>query len=276
MRRIRSGVASTLLPTWAFFRIGYLDARAYPMSNVINLFGHLTNVFLYFFVAKLVPADQVGVAGNYFEYAVVGVLVLRTLGAGLEEFGLFIQRTIDQGQMELYIAQPMRWTALPFAWFQWPLAMRMIGAGATVMVAMAMGADFRFDRWLIALVVLALGVAATHAIGIIAASVRILSKRRDPVLFVYSVAASVFSGLFVPVSLLPRPLQLLSWLTPHTFAVDALRLLVLDDAEDSARVTIGQAMFALTAFCLVAYALGLFLFIRSLRFAREHGLIGAY
>ncbi len=105
---------------------------------------------------------------------------------------------------------------------------------------------------------------------------RLLSKRADPVLLAYTVASTVLSGLFVPVQVLPGVLQSLSWLIPHTYVVDALRQLVLDGGEASSRVSVAGALVALSAFCVVAYSLGLTLFTRSLHYARRRGILGTY
>lgn len=260
----------------AFYVVGKSDALAYPLAFMLSVFSRLTNVFLYYFVARIVTTDESVVAGGYFAFSVVGTLVLWVLGAGLELFGTFVQRTIDQGHLELYLVQPVAWPLLPFLWFQWLVVERLIAGVVTIGVAYVLGVRFATDRILLATLVLALGVAATHAIGVIAASVRLLSKRADPVLLGYTVASTVFSGLFVPVQVLPGPLQALSWLIPHTYVVDALRQLLLEDGEASSRISVSGALLALLVFSAVAYALGLRLFTRSLHYARERGILGSY
>ena len=89
-------------------------------------------------------------------------------------------------------------------------------------------------------------------------------------------ALPFMTGLFVPVQVLPDVLQSVSWLIPHPYVVDALRQLLLDGGEASARVSVGEAVLALSAFSAVAYAIGLFLFDRSLHYARERGILGSY
>lgn len=260
----------------AFYAVGKSDALAYPLAFMLSVFSRLTNVFLYYFVARIVTTDESVVAGGYFAFSVVGTLVLWVLGAGLELFGTFVQRTIDQGHLELYLVQPINWKVLPFLWFQWLVVERLIAGVATVAVAYALGVRFQTDRLATTVLVLVLGIAATHAIGIIAASVRLLSKRADPVLLGYTVASTVFSGLFVPVQVLPPFLQSVSWLIPHTYVVDALRQLLLEGGEESSRISVASAILALTLFSAVAYTVGLFLFGRSLHYARERGILGSY
>ena len=103
----------------AFYVVGKSDALAYPLAFMLSVFSRLTNVFLYYFVARIVTTDESVVAGGYFAFSVIGTLVLWVLGAGLELFGSFVQRTIDQGHLELYLVQPVAWPLLPFLWFQW-------------------------------------------------------------------------------------------------------------------------------------------------------------
>lgn len=260
----------------AFYMVGARDALAYPLAFALTIGSRMTNVFLYFFMAKIVSSDNELMGVDYFAYAVIGTLVLWILGAGLEEFGNFVQRTINQGTLELYLVQPIGWRVLPFVWFQWLLVERLIAGGVTVLIAIVLGMRFQLERVGLALVVLLLGVAATHAIGVIAASVRILAKRADPVLLAYTVATTVFSGLFVPVQVLPGPLQAASWLTPHTYAVDALRQLLIEGGDEGARISVGGAILALAVFSVVAYAVGLALFNGSLNYARRRGILGSY
>lgn len=260
----------------AFYVVGKSDALAYPLAFMLSIFSRLTNVFLYFFLARIITTDEDVVPGGFFAFSVVGVFVLWVLGSGLELFGTFVQRTIDQGHLELYLVQPIAWTVLPFLWFQWLVVERLIAGVATVVVAIALGVRFETDRLLLAVVLLALGIAATHAIGVIAASVRFLSKRADPVLLGYTVASTVISGVVIPISALPEILQGLSWLIPHTYVVDGLRQLLLDGGDAGSRISVGNAILALSAFSIVAYAIGLFLFNRSLHYARERGILGSY
>jgi ABC-type multidrug transport system permease subunit len=262
---------------WAFFHVGYLDAISYPLTFVTNQLIPLSNVFLFYFVAKIVTPDQLDVAADFFTFAVLGSFVLRVLGGGLEALGLFMQRTIDQGQLELYLTQPMRWWLLPFAWFEWLVVERFFGSVLVFSVAFALGARIRLGGLLAALVVLALGTAATHAIGIAAASFRLLAKRADPIMTVYTIATTVLSGVLFPVKLLPGWLQVCSWTLPHTYTVDAIRLLLMPHADSrTTQFTVWQSIGALTAFCIVLYPVSILLFRRSIEYAREHGLIGAY
>ena len=73
-----------------------------------------------------------------------------------------------------------------------------------------------------------------------------------------------------------RLLQSVSWLIPHTYVVDALRQLLLDGGEASSRVSVGNAVLALGSFTVVAYAVGLVLFSKSLHYARRRGILGSY
>jgi ABC-2 type transport system permease protein len=256
-------------------RIGYLDARAFPLATSLVVLQPLTNVILYYFFARLVAPDPELIGSDYFTYALIGVLVLRTLGAGLDEFGLLVQRTIDQGQLDLYLAQPLRSIVLPFAWLEWPLVLRTIGSVVTIALGLVLGAHLVWDQALLAAAIMLLGVLAAHTIGVAAASVRILAKRADPVLLLITIATSVCAGLFVPVQLLPGPLQAASWLIPHTYVADALRQLLYADGFPGARLSVGASVAALLAYTVVGYALALTLFVRIVAFARRHGLVGA-
>src|SRR5690606_7837346 len=107
----------------------------------------------------------------------------------------------------------------PFAMMTWPGLMAVIIAVATIAVSVPLGASYRLSTMPAAFLILLLGLVATLAIGILGASVKVLSKRSDPVLALYTIAASILSGAFYPVELLPGWLQAISWTIPHTYVM---------------------------------------------------------
>jgi ABC-2 type transport system permease protein len=124
--------------------------------------------------------------------------------------------------------------------------------------------------------IVALGLAATLTIGILSASVKILAKRSDPVLALYSVAAAVLSGAFYPLEVLPPWLRAIAWLIPHTYVIQALRKILMADGEVLSGPTALQASLALLGFCIVMYPLALWVFGRTLDYGRKIGALSGY
>jgi ABC-2 type transport system permease protein len=70
---------------------------------------------------------------------------------------------------------------------------------------------------------LVLGMTCTGAIGVIAAAAVIAFKQAPPSTLFVGSAATLLAGVLFPVSLLPKPLQMLSWSLPLTHTLRGLR-----------------------------------------------------
>ena len=117
---------------------------------------------------------------------------------------------------------------------------------------------------------------ASLAIGVLSGSVVVLAKRGDPVLTLYTIAASLLSGALFPVELLPAWLRWLSWLLPQTYVISALRHLLMPQGELLPGASIGQAVLGLSVFVLIGLPLALWVFGRAMEAGRRMGVLSGY
>lgn len=185
-------------------------------------------------------------------------------------------RLVEQGQLEMFLVEPVPWRSLPFAMMTMHGLMAVVMAVVTLVASVPLGASYRFSAIPLAFVILILGLVATLAIGIAGASVKVLSKRADPVLALYSIAAAILSGAFYPVDLLPGWLRTLSWIIPHTYVIQALRRVLMPAGEVLPGPDTPFAILALVVFCLVAYPIALWIFGRTLEYGRKIGALSGY
>ena len=97
--------------------------------------------------------------------------------------------------------------------------------------ALLFGFSLRSANWAGALAVLAASVLSLAGIGILSASYLILFKRGNPMKWLIVGLAGLVSGLMYPISILPRPLQLLARLIPVSYSLEGMRSALLDDAS---------------------------------------------
>ena len=71
------------------------------------------------------------------------------------------------------------------------------------------------------------GLLAFAGLGILSASYQILFKRGNPAKWVVLGVSSLVSGMMYPISVLPRPLQLLARMIPVTYSLDGMRAALL-------------------------------------------------
>lgn len=258
----------------AFAALGFQDAASYPLNLVLAQTAGMASVFAFFFIGKLTGEIQGGV--DYLAFVLIGLAVYRFLGAGLDEFGDVAQRSIEQGQMEMYLVEPMNWRVLPYALSAFPLLVRGASTGVLLLAGFALGARFDVTDPLLVLVVVILGVVAVHAIGIVAFSVRILTKKLDPLTLVVSLTIGVFAGISFPVDLLPGVLRPFAYLFPHSYVADSLRLVTLPGSEPTLGLTAWQSAGALALYATGASVLGHVMLGVAIRHGRATGTLGTY
>jgi ABC-2 type transport system permease protein len=260
----------------AFMRIDYIDTMNYPLALIIRGITSLVPIVTFFFVSHLMAQNGPQVAFDYYTFVVIGIVALSILGSTLTSFGNMMLRYVQEGQLEMFLVEPIRWRVLPFVMVPWPAFLAFITGVFTSSMAVFFGADYVFTAIPTALLIVFLGLAATLSIGILSASLKVLAKRTDPVLAIYSIAASVLSGAFYPLELLPSWLRAISWVIPHTYVIQALRRVLMPQGEVLGGPTAGQAMLALLAFCIVSYPIALWILGRTLDYGRKIGALSGY
>ena len=144
------------------------------------------------------------------------------------------------------------------------------------MIALLLGLDVRLAGVIQAVALLFLGVAATASIGLLSASIRILSKRSDPVAQIYQVAATLFAGTFFSIDQLPGWLQPISYAIPHTYVITGIRRVLMPGGEGIAGPDLGAAVVALSIWCVVFYTIALIVYNRVMERGRELGVLAGY
>ena len=258
----------------AFVWIGYRVSVNYPMSFVLDQVTSLVPLGVYYFIARLVgPVRATG--GDYFTFVVLGLVGVRVVAAALRGIGEAVEDAIREGRLEGLLVQPVSWTMLPLGLSEWPMLWRLLNTVALCVLAVVLGADIRAAGVPVAVVVLALGAAAAMAVGIAAAAVKLLAKRTEPILTVYGIAATLLSGVYYPIDVLPSPLRAASWLIPDTYVIATLRRALMPQAE-IAGPSEAQGLIGLAVFCALVFPGALWLFRRSVEYGRRTGMLGTY
>jgi len=104
--------------------------------------------------------------------------------------------------------------------------------------------------------------------GIISGSFILVYKQRDPLSMAVTSGAFLLSGVVYPVSVLPGWLQVGSWVLPHTYALEALRLTLLQGASLS---QVAPQLIALVFFSMGVLPLSFLFFRYAVRRAKVEG-----
>lgn len=266
----RGSIRRSLQVAGAFFRLGVQQELSYPLGFITNQFSALLPVFIFFFVAKLVERP------DYFTFVVIGLIASKFMDAGVRGFSTEIDIAINRGWLEMFLVEPLHWRMLPVSMVQWRAAQGIINAGLMAAVGFAFGIRIRPDGLPIALVIVLLGLVAGLAIGTLSASLKVLAKQGDPILFLYGLLVQVFSGVYFPIETLPSALRWISWLIPHTYVIGALRNALMIETTSLPGMASGQALVALVVFSVVVFPLALWIYGRALEYGRKLGVLSGY
>jgi ABC-2 type transport system permease protein len=258
----------------AFLRMDSIEDISYPLSLMLGQLGTVAPVFIYFFVGELVGSSpQIG--SDYFTFAVIGLCVAEILQSALSGFGGSLQRAQNRGTFETLLVEPVPWVFLPFAMNLWRVILGLIGGTLVFLLGAALGAGYVWAGIPQFLALLFMGILASMGVGILSASLMVLAKRSQPVLTLYGLASSLLAGALFSVDQLPPYLRALSWAIPHTYVINSARAVLMTD-PGTFSIPFGTAMIALTGFNVVVFSIGLWLFSRSLQYARKMGMLSGY
>ncbi len=282
-----------LATLWAFAVREYRMWQSYRVNQLMWLVNIFVTTLLFFLIGEMVKGQAARLLGpaygnNYMSFIVVGVAINVFLYTNLADPYTRIARSYYNGTMDLLLLSPMS-VFTPLFGFMTKSILddypRLFVVGAFGMLLF--GAAFRFQYSLIAIGFTVLILASSFGIGMISASsFYLLNIKRgtEPVRFlVQGLLATLLAGTYYPVTVLPRPLQWLACLIPHTYAFDALRRLMDPGAElGGAVLPVQQALpwppllvdgLALGLMTLILVPLGLLLYGRGIEKARRDGTL---
>jgi ABC-2 type transport system permease protein len=249
-----------------YIRIDLVEERMFPASSIMRYVAVVFPVLLYFYQARFLGSTQ------QFMMMLVGTAVIAGLQDAMTGLTSRLSFAMERGTLETYLVEPVPWALIPVAMNIWRSFTGAIVACAMIALGCALGGDIRPAGIPLALLVLFLGIVACNALGSFAASFILLFKRGEPVVALYSLAAGVLGGALFPISQLPAGIRWISYLVPHTYVISAMRDVLLPNAPDDG-LSLWWSLGILAVFCVVSFAVGLFVFDRSLRLARRLGIL---
>ncbi len=269
--RVRIGVA----PLDRFLAFLERDLRveaSYRLSFVWFFVGIFTSVFMFYYMARLLgPAasphlEEYG--GNYFAFLLIGIAFSRYLSVALHGFSGGIRRAQSDGTLEAMLMTPTPVPVIAFGSSLWSYTRTTLDVLVYLVVgSLFLGVELQ-GNVMAAVLVLLVSVAAFSAIGVISASIILVIKRGDPVVWVFSTVSSLLGGVYYPITILPDWVQRVAQLLPITYALRALRLVLLQGAS---LADLASDVLILMGFCLVLIPLSLYAFRVAMRRARHDG-----
>ncbi len=279
---------------WAFGIREYRVWQSYRANQVLWITNLLVTTWLFFLLGHTLAGSAAQALGpaygtNYMSFIVVGVTVNVFINTNLSDPYIRIARAYFNGTMDLYLLSPMS-IYTPLLGLMTKSLLddypRLFFAGGFGILLF--GATFTYHAWWLALLFTVVFLAAGFGIGLISASSFYLlniKKGTEPVQFlIQQILATLLAGTYYPITVLPRPLQWIACLIPHTYAFDALRRLLDPGAQPNVPVLpIQHALPALPPLAVdglmlgvlsvVLVPLGVYLYGRGIERARGEGTL---
>jgi ABC-2 type transport system permease protein len=257
----------------AIFLKDLLTATSYRLAFVSQFFLPMFMVVSFFFLSRLLgDASLPGLhqyGGAYPPFALIGIVFTTYTSIFFATVVSTIRRGQTMGTLELLLTTR---TSLPtylagsaiHALLQGSIVVFLfIGLGV-----LAFGVRFPDANVLAGMLVLALSMFTMIGLGIIAGSFVLIYKQGDPLSLLINSEAFLLSGVVYPVSVLPGWLQIGSGFLPHTYALEALRMALLQGAS---LAQVSAQIGALALFAVGALSASYLFFTYAVRRVRVEG-----
>lgn len=262
----------------AIFKRDLLTATSYRLAFISQFILPLFAVMSFFFISKLlgdtplVGLNQFG--GEYFPFVLIGIVFTTYTSIFLSNVVSTIRRGQTMGTLELVLTS------------RTGLGTYIVGSsaysllqGSVVIVLFSLlgvfvfGVNFQSTNFTAVILVLVLSMATMIGLGIMAGSFVLVYKQGDPFSLIINSGAFMLSGVVYPVAVLPGWLQAGSLVLPHTYALEALRLAVLQGASIP---QLSSQLGALALFAVGSISAAYLVFTYAVRRAKVDGSLAQY
>ncbi len=199
-------------------------------------------------------ANASGVAVDFSHFYVPGVVALLLQHLAITFAGLSLVRERVRGSVELFRVSPVSAGETLGGKYLAYLLISALVASALVAAAV-FGFDFTVTgRWLWFAAVAALVIMASLGLGfVISALVRTETEAIQYAMMLLLISI-FFSGFFIPIDRLLAPVQVVSWLLPATYGIEALQQVAFEGRAPDMILVGGAAAYALVTL-IAAWAL---------------------
>ncbi|MBK6432008.1 ABC transporter permease [Candidatus Amarolinea dominans] len=276
--RLPSPLVQRLGKAGWFLRRDFIIELSYKLSFLLQLVGIFLNVFMFYFLARLVDGERQpsldAYNGDYFAFVLIGVAFSLYFTIAISGFAKNLRDAQITGTLEAMLLTPTDLPTIIISSCLWDYLFTTLRVFIYLLLGtLVFGADLGNANYLGALVVLVLTIVAFSGLGIMAASFIMVTKRGDPVTTIVGGVGLLLGGVYYPVELLPSWLQFFAALIPVTYALRAMRNALLADASWSVLL---PDIGALIVFCLILVPFSLFTFKQAVRWAKIDGSLAHY
>jgi ABC-2 type transport system permease protein len=249
-----------------------ITAVRYRNGFVLSSLAQVAQLATFYYLARAIGPQFRPEGMPYFLFLLIGTGFYTFLLSGTHSFLKAIQDSQQTGTLEVLLT-----TATPAAVLVSLGALSAFGESLLQFVVYIGAGIFLFAPILhisVAGCLLAFGfsILSAFAIGLFAAGMQISMHKGSAVLWVLGSGAWLMSGTLFPVTALPKPVQMVSYVIPFTHSLAAMRLAVLGGSLAAVSREVG----ILALFALFLVPAGVMFFSWMVRQARQNGTLSFY
>lgn len=200
--------------------------------------------------------------GSSFDFVAPGFIALNVMMSGLTALGSALARERESGTLAGILMSPISRTSIILGKTVSHTIRNLLQGGLTIMIAiLVFGVTIRGNPLLI-MFILIMGTISFLGLGIVATAITKEQESAQLVLGLLQFPMMFLSGVLFPVEQMPSFLQTVSKVLPLTYAVDALRKVMILGAGIEAVIF---PLAILIALAVVTMTLGVPLFSRAVK-----------
>jgi ABC-2 type transport system permease protein len=176
-------------------------------------------------VAPITSTIEGIIPGNpsYFEFVAPGIMAMIVMTAVLTGLAASVSREKEQGTLDGILISPINRLAIILG-KSLSQAIRGLVQGAIVLLlAFLLFGVTVHGNILLVILLLLLGIFSFIGLGILVSTVAAEQETATQLLFMFQFPMLFLSGVFFPIALMPKAMQWISEVIPLTYAITALR-----------------------------------------------------
>lgn len=263
---------------FAFVKRDFAYEISYRVAFLLRLGSIFTTVLTFYFISRLfgkgASVHLAAYGGDYFPFVLIGIAFSQYIGVSLSSFAGTIRHEQVMGTLEAMLATPTRIPTIIIGASIWDFVFTSINVVLYLLFgAIFFGLDLSRMNLPGGVLILILSIACFSSIGIISASFILMLKRGDPFTWFMGACFGLLGGVYFPVDIMPKFLQLFSYLLPITYSLRSLRFALLKGY--SFRMLLPD-IGALVIFAIILLPISIWLFKIALNKAKIDGSLVHY
>lgn len=275
-----SGWRHSLMAIMAIFRKDLLVFLSYPLNVLMRLVEPVMWITPVYFMSRSFQVNGVNIGlqaytgtGDYMAFLILGSLVSSYVSAVSWGMGFSLKNEMDAGVLESNWLTPV------------PVLVQLIGRSCfSIFLTTLNSLGIGLAVWLLfgfsfsgsfasALLVLVPLIIALYGFGFALAGVVLRTNNAGNIIDIVSNNITVLSGSQFPISVLPRPIRVISLALPLTYAYDAIRGQLLGTHT---LLPLTTELLILVVCMVVFFGFGYFVFRRIERQCRSLGTLSQH